>query len=145
MGVGDKHHALAILPLERGFPVPIVQESGWPSGPFWMVVEKRKFLAPTGVQTPNCPAHSKLLLTLYTLENILIASMISSYLQISAHYNISKLSELIHVYILLFNVTASSCVTVPYLSTENKTIRGSRQSQYKYSKIIEEFCNCCKR
>jgi hypothetical protein len=129
----------------KGFPVPIVQESGWASEPVWMVVEKRKFLAPTGVQTLNCPAHGKLLLTLYTLENVLIVSVISFYLQISAPSNISKLSELIHVYILLFNVTASSCVTVLYLSTENMTIRENKRSQYKYSKIIEEFCNCCKR
>ena len=83
------------LYLWKGFPVPTVQESGWASGPVWMVVEERKFLAPTGVQTPNCPAHSKLLLTLYTLENISVASVISSYLQISATCNISKLSELI--------------------------------------------------
>jgi len=129
----------------KGFPVPIVQESGWASGPVWMVVEKRKFLAPTGVKTSSCPVHSKLPLTLYTLENILIASVVSSYLQISPPCNIPKLSELIHVYILLFNVTASSCLTVLYLCTENMTIRGNKRSQYKYSKIIEEFCNCCKR
>jgi hypothetical protein len=29
----------------KGFPVPIVQESGWASGPVWMVVEKRNYLA----------------------------------------------------------------------------------------------------
>ena len=55
----------------KGVPLPIVHESGWASGPVWMVVEKRKFLVPIiGVQTPNCPAHSKSFLTVYTLENI---------------------------------------------------------------------------
>jgi hypothetical protein len=127
----------------KGFPVPIVRESGWTSGPVWTVVEKRKFLASTGVQTPNCPAHSKLLLTLYTLKNILIASVIASHLQISAPYKISKLSELIHVYILLFSVTAISCIIVLYLSAKNMTIRGNKRSQYKYSIINEEYCNWC--
>lgn len=34
----------------------IVQESGWDAGPVWMDVEN---LAPTGIQLPVCPAHSK--------------------------------------------------------------------------------------
>lgn len=118
---------------------------GRPQGQSGWLWRRENSLPPTGVQAPNCPAHNKLLLTLYTLENILIASVIFSYLQTSAPYNISKLSELIHVYILLFNVTASSCITVLYFSTENITIRGNKGSQYKCSRIIEEYCNWCKR
>jgi hypothetical protein len=38
--------------------VPIVQEAGWASGPVWMGTED---LAPTGIFSPDCRAHSKLL------------------------------------------------------------------------------------
>jgi hypothetical protein len=41
-----------LYPLERT-PVTIVYEAAWDPGPFWTGVEKRKFLAPTGVPTPN--------------------------------------------------------------------------------------------
>jgi len=58
-------------------PVPIVQEAGWFSGPIWTGMEKRKSLNPTGVQTPNNPAHIELLhqlryLGLPTLEQVTI-------------------------------------------------------------------------
>jgi hypothetical protein len=36
-------------------PVPIVQEVGWAPGPVWTGAEN---LAPTGIQTMNCPACS---------------------------------------------------------------------------------------
>jgi hypothetical protein len=39
-------------------PVPIVQEAGWAQVPVWTGEEN---LAPTGIRTPDCPAHSKLL------------------------------------------------------------------------------------
>jgi len=35
--------------------VPTVQKAGWALGSVWMGMEK---LTPTGVQTPECPAHS---------------------------------------------------------------------------------------
>jgi hypothetical protein len=38
-----------LYPLER-YPVPIVQEAGWASGPVWM---GRENVNPTGVRTPN--------------------------------------------------------------------------------------------
>ena len=36
--------------------VPIVQEAGWAPGPVWTGAEN---LAPTGVRSPDCPAHSQ--------------------------------------------------------------------------------------
>jgi hypothetical protein len=38
--------------------VPIVQEAGWAPGPVWTGVEN---LAPTGIRSPDHPAHSQLL------------------------------------------------------------------------------------
>jgi hypothetical protein len=38
--------------------VPIVQEAGWAPGPVWTCA---KNLAPTGIQSPDRPAHSQLL------------------------------------------------------------------------------------
>ena len=35
-------------------PVPILQEAGWASGPVRTGAEN---LAPTGIQSPDCPAH----------------------------------------------------------------------------------------
>ena len=37
-------------------PVPIVQETGWASGPVWAVAEN---LAPTGIRSPDRPARSE--------------------------------------------------------------------------------------
>ena len=39
-------------------PVPIVQEARWTPGPVWTGAEN---LAPTGIRSPDCPAHSQLL------------------------------------------------------------------------------------
>ena len=39
-------------------PVPIVQEAEWAAGPVWTGVEN---LAPTGIRSPDQPAHSQLL------------------------------------------------------------------------------------
>ena len=39
-------------------PVPIVQEAGWAPEPVWTGAEN---LAPTGIQSPDCPACSQLL------------------------------------------------------------------------------------
>ena len=36
--------------------VPIVQEAGWTPGPVWTGAEN---LAPTGIRSPDCPAHSQ--------------------------------------------------------------------------------------
>lgn len=138
--MGDKHQALAILPLER---IPSTHYTG-----VWVGLRasligcgKEKIPCLHWGSNPKLSSPSKLLLTLYTLENILITALISSYLQISAPCKISILSELIHVHILLFSVTASSCVIVLYLSTENMTISGNKRSRYKYSEINEEYCN----
>ena len=43
-------------------PVPIVQEAGWASGPVWTGEEN---LAPTGIRSPDRPAHR---LSLYRLR-----------------------------------------------------------------------------
>jgi len=37
-------------------PVPIVQEAGWAPGPVWTGAE---ILAPTGIRSPDRPAHSQ--------------------------------------------------------------------------------------
>jgi len=37
-------------------PVPIVQEGGWAPGPVWTGAEN---LAPTGIRSPDRPAHSQ--------------------------------------------------------------------------------------
>ena len=42
--------------------VPIVYEVGWAPGPVWTGAEN---LAPTGIRSPNCPAHSE---SLYRLS-----------------------------------------------------------------------------
>ena len=43
-------------------PVPVVQEAGWAPGPIWTDV---KNLAPTGIRSPDRPAHSE---SLYRLS-----------------------------------------------------------------------------
>ena len=43
-------------------PVPIVQEAGWVPGPVWTCVE---ILAPTGIRSPDRPAHG---VSLYRLS-----------------------------------------------------------------------------
>jgi hypothetical protein len=49
-----------LYPRER--PVPIIQEAGWAPGPVWTCAEN---LAPTGIRSPDCPAHSQ---SLYRLS-----------------------------------------------------------------------------
>jgi hypothetical protein len=39
-------------------PVAIIQEAGWAPGPVWTDAE---ILAPTGIRSPDRPAHSQLL------------------------------------------------------------------------------------
>lgn len=46
MGIDDQCHAV----------VPTVQEAGYAPGQVWTGMES---LVPTGIQSPNCPAHSK--------------------------------------------------------------------------------------
>ena len=53
--MGGQRHAPAALPPEKD-PVPIVQEAGWPPGPFWTGAEN---LAPTGIRFPDRPALSE--------------------------------------------------------------------------------------
>jgi hypothetical protein len=57
MGVGGQRHAPAALPPGKD-PVPIVCEVEWAPGPVWTGAEN---LAPTGVRSPDRPAHSELL------------------------------------------------------------------------------------
>jgi len=45
----------------EGGSEPIAEEAGWAPGPVWTGVERRKFLAPTRVRTPNRPFRSELL------------------------------------------------------------------------------------
>jgi len=45
-----------LYPWERHL-LPIVQEAGWELRPIWMGGEN---LAPTGIRSPNCPAHNVL-------------------------------------------------------------------------------------
>ena len=45
-------HLQATVPSGRN-PVPIEQEAGWVVGPVWTNFEKRKFIAPVGVRTPD--------------------------------------------------------------------------------------------
>ena len=51
---GQRHAPTALYP--RKDPVPIVQEGGWAPGPVWTGAEN---LAPTGIQSPDCPARSQ--------------------------------------------------------------------------------------
>jgi len=55
MGVGGQHHAPATLPPGKTW---YPWEDGWAPGPAWTFAEN---LAPTGIQTPDRPACSKLL------------------------------------------------------------------------------------
>jgi len=55
--VGGQRHTPAALPPGKD-SVPIVQEAGWAPGPVWTGVEN---LAPTGIRSPDHPAHSELL------------------------------------------------------------------------------------
>ena len=61
MRVGGKRHAAATFNPGKD-PVPIVQEAGWAPGPVWIGAEN---LAPTGIRSPDRPAHSK---SLYQLN-----------------------------------------------------------------------------
>ena len=55
MGVDGQRHAPAALPRVRD-PVPIIQEAGCAPEPVWMGVEN---IAPTGIRSPDRPAHSE--------------------------------------------------------------------------------------
>jgi hypothetical protein len=56
MGVGGRHAPAAFTPGKD--PVLIVQEAGWAPGLVWISAEN---LAPTGIRSPDLPAHSELL------------------------------------------------------------------------------------
>jgi hypothetical protein len=57
MGVGGQRHAPAAFTPWKD-PVPIVQEAGWAPRPIWTGAEN---LVPTGIRSPDHPAHSELL------------------------------------------------------------------------------------
>jgi len=52
-GEGSASRPGRTLPPEKE-PVPIVQEARWSSGPVWTGAEN---LAPTGIRSPDRPAH----------------------------------------------------------------------------------------
>ena len=57
-------------------PVPLVKEAGWSSELVWMVMEKRKPLAATGVQTPDLPTCSESVYRLsYSNNSVMIMKM----------------------------------------------------------------------
>ena len=53
--------------ISRKDPVPIVQEAGWAPGPVWTGTEN---LAPTGIRSPDRPAHSQSLYRLRYLAHL---------------------------------------------------------------------------
>jgi hypothetical protein len=61
-GVGGQCHALTFTP--RKDLVPIEKEAGWALGPVWTVVDN---LAPTGIRSPDHPAHSMWKCTVFIL------------------------------------------------------------------------------
>ena len=61
MGVGVQHHAPTALPPGNN-PVPIVQEAGWAPRLDWTGAEN---IAPTGIRSPDRPAHSESLYRLH--------------------------------------------------------------------------------
>ena len=54
MGVGGQRQASASFTPGKD-RVPIVQETGWATGPVWIGAEN---LAPTDIRSPNLPARS---------------------------------------------------------------------------------------
>jgi hypothetical protein len=53
MGVsGQRHAPAALLPPEKGPPVPIVQEAGWAPEPVWTKRIEEKSFASAGDRTP---------------------------------------------------------------------------------------------
>jgi hypothetical protein len=57
MEMSSQLHATAALPLQRtAIPLPIELEDGYDPKLVWTVVEERKSLAPTVIQTPDHPA-----------------------------------------------------------------------------------------
>jgi hypothetical protein len=53
MGVsGQRHAPVALLPPEKGTPVPIVQEAGWDPEPVWTQRLEEESFAPAGDRTP---------------------------------------------------------------------------------------------
>ena len=62
---GQRHAPAALYPGKD--PVLIVQEAGWAPGPVWLGVEN---IAPTGIRSPDRPAHSQSLYRLRCLAHI---------------------------------------------------------------------------
>ena len=50
MGMGDQRHAPAALSPGKRCAMPILYETGWPSGPICTGVE---YIAPTGIRSPT--------------------------------------------------------------------------------------------
>jgi hypothetical protein len=52
MGVSGRHAPAALLPPEKGPPVPIGQEAGWDPEPVWTKRLEENSFAPAGDRTP---------------------------------------------------------------------------------------------
>jgi hypothetical protein len=63
-------------------PVPIVQEAGWAPGLVWTGGKSR----PTGIRSPDCPAHSQ---SLYQLSYPFQTNVVSPYAQSSSQRRVS--------------------------------------------------------
>ena len=58
MEITGQLHVLAVLTPGNNTGTP-EQEAAWATQPVWTVLEKKKkSLAPTGIETPVCPARS---------------------------------------------------------------------------------------
>jgi len=89
-------------------PVSIVQEAGWASGPVWTGAEN---LAPTGIQSPDRPAHRQ---SLYGLRY-------------PAHYNTNNNIHTLHLSshchsvfcLMIIRFTAPFLAVIPFCDNEH--------------------------
>ena len=74
-----------LLFIPRKHPVPIVQEAGWAPRLVWTGVEN---LAPTGIRSPDHPAHSQLLYWLRYPAHLLVKNKCKRYHENDVNYAI---------------------------------------------------------
>ena len=86
MGMGVRRHTSVALPPGKD-PVPIVQEVGWASEPFWRGAEN---LASTGIRSSDRPARSQSLYRpRYTAHNKTLEAGINCLKVMALNYEIS--------------------------------------------------------